>query len=134
MKTIAKKLRAQGAEADDHHATLKKLYKAETGEPLRKDALQDLRDAIQAAGGKPEKMVTPWGIDRYHEAHPDRDHVVKVLETSPRHGRPTQLLIACTVEGCDETREVFSQDAFQVKRCWGHQATKWTRKNGKEGS
>ena len=131
MKTIAKKLRAQGAKADDHHATLKKLYKAETGETLPKDALQDLRDAIQTADEQPEKKAVPWDVDRYHEAHPDREHVRKVLETSERHGRPTRLLIACTVEGCKQTREVFAQDAFQVKRCWEHRATKWASNNGK---
>lgn len=45
-------------------------------------------------------------------------HVKRVVETGTR-GNPTRVEISCTAgfDGCAETREIATQDAFQVSRC-----------------
>ena len=43
-------------------------------------------------------------------------HITKVVKVGAA-GNTTRVVIRCTNEGCAETREIATQDAFQVKRC-----------------
>ncbi len=48
-------------------------------------------------------------------------HVVAVTEIGVR-GQAVRIEIRCTERGCTETREIATQDAFQVSRCRACQA------------
>jgi len=51
----------------------------------------------------------------------DYPHIRSVVETSAKTGRATRVIIDCQegYEGipCEKTREIATQDAFQVTRC-----------------
>lgn len=48
-------------------------------------------------------------------------HVIAVTEIGVR-GQAVRIEIRCTERGCTDTREIATQDAFQVSRCTACQA------------
>jgi len=64
-----------------------------------------------------KKAPEAWTLERYLQEFPERAHVVAIVETSERTGRPTRVRIRCQAEGCGEEREIAAQDAFQVRYC-----------------
>lgn len=47
-------------------------------------------------------------------------HVTKVAMLGVR-GQAIRVVVKCTERGCSATREIATQDAFQVTRCLKHQ-------------
>lgn len=56
-----------------------------------------------------------------------RDKVVRVTETSPK-GKATRVVISCQADGCDNEREIATQDLFQVSYCTEHRGGRKTAK------
>lgn len=54
-----------------------------------------------------------------------RNKVVKVIKVGKK-GKPVRVLIACQFQGCKATREIATQDLFQVNFCVEH-----SKKSGK---
>lgn len=106
-----------GHDSSTHHATLRRLFREETGEELDKEGLQQFRvllDSIEAAEANAH-APDAWTMDDYREHYPEYTHVVRIVETSPKSGRATRVVIEC--ESCGAEREIAVQDAFQVTRC-----------------
>ncbi len=62
------------------------------------------------------KTKTAPKRDRSAEIMKRYPHIQKVTAIGDS-GKPTRILIECTEEDCNTTREIATQDAFQVKRC-----------------
>ncbi len=78
--------------------------------------------AVKAGKKKPDFLNQPKltiaELDaRYSKAYP---HYVKGSVKESKGGGKRMAQIQCTTKGCKETRQVFTSDVFQVKRCEDH--------------
>lgn len=66
------------------------------------------------------KAASKASVDPMSTVNPKyRGRVVKVAQTNPR-GKATRVVIRCESDGCSNTREIATQDLFQVKFCSEH--------------
>lgn len=125
----ARFLNQNGIDSGAHHATIKKEFKAATGQALDKDTLASVREAMAgfeaAAELKAAGAVEPDPKFNPAEVYGDTWNKVAEITEYGTSGRPTRVLINCQdpqVNGkgesvCEHTRYIAVQDLFQVNRC-----------------
>ena len=131
-----KAMLAAGITASTHHAAIKAAYKAETGEKLGKAGYEAVKAALakpaKATKAEPVALSTDEAMKRAKQVVAERkaagetgwENVTRVIEAGA-DGKPVRVEIKCAdpqkdrdgKSVCSKTREIASQDVFQVKRC-----------------
>lgn len=115
-----------GLRTDTHHMTVKSVTKKFLGFTPKKADIAEIREAIEGYGSDAVDPET-FDLKAWKKQGDGRNNVVSVTEWGSTG--PSRVIIECqdpqvTSDGesvCEGTREIATQDVFQVYRCAGCQ-------------
>lgn len=115
---------AQGQVAEAEAVLANAKAQAKAAREAATKAKQDERAQVKAARkAEYAAKLVEWERKR-QSVDPRFEHKVVSVVGRGVGGRPCRVVIRCQHEGCENTREIATQDLFQVEYCLSHRTPK----------